>query len=407
MVVYHNNRADARPHTDNHSDGAIGRRVVKIAVVHSFYKSSEPSGENAAVMAQMQTLRAMGNEVSLVSRETDVELAKPLYGIRAALAAAGIAGPSPLSDILEHEPDIIHVHNLFPNFGTKWTERISIPLVTTAHNYRPFCAAASLFRDGDSCDECLVQGSHRALVHKCYRDSRLATTPLAWATRQGGRRNRLLQNCAKVVTLNHTATELFSKVVGPSRVVEVPNFVQACCDDRTEEPRNEGYLFVGRLTEEKGIHWLVKNWQEEKPPLTVVGTGPLQSQIARLADSRRNVFFLGQVPHNDVVKIMFRATAVIIPSLWLEGIPTVALEAYAAGTPVVISQRCGAAQQLARNGAGIIFDPSDGPKGLAAALLMAETNTAARRTAAEQSYREEYSPETWWDRMRAVYESTR
>ena len=132
---------------------------MRIAVVHSFYSSRQPSGENIVVDLQVDALRRAGHDVRLVSRSTDELEQSVTYPVRAGLRAATGRGDSPLDELHEFAPDIVHVHNLFPNLGRRWVERLDLPLVTTLHNYRPICPEATLFRDGHSCTLCPDSGS--------------------------------------------------------------------------------------------------------------------------------------------------------------------------------------------------------------------------------------------------------
>ena len=93
---------------------------MRIAVVHSFYSSSQPSGENRVVEDQVALLRDAGHEVLLVARHTDEESERSLYAVRAAGWVATGRGGDPTAQLRAFAPDIVHVHNLFPNIGTRW-----------------------------------------------------------------------------------------------------------------------------------------------------------------------------------------------------------------------------------------------------------------------------------------------
>lgn len=127
---------------------------MKIAVVHSFYTAGKPSGENALVRDQVRALGAAGHTVELFAAHTDELARDPLYPLRAAARVASGRGNSPLARLREFAPDVVHVHNLFPNFGRSWVRHWVGPLVATLHNYRPMCAAATLYRAGAVCTSC-------------------------------------------------------------------------------------------------------------------------------------------------------------------------------------------------------------------------------------------------------------
>lgn len=379
---------------------------MKVSVVHSFYRSAEPSGENETVLSQVDALRSAGLKVQLVSRSTDEESGAPLYRLSAAAAAAGFHRPNPMREIGAFDPDIIHIHNLFPNFGTGWAGSVPSPIIATAHNYRSVCSNGLLYRDGKTCTECLTCGSQRALAYSCYRGSVLATAPLAWATRNGGRSNAVLNACSRLITLNPYASAIFSRIVGPSRVVELPNFVEQApvIGRRGDNVDREGYVYVGRLTPEKGVEWLLRNWPEEKR-LTIAGAGTLEPMVQAISRRIRNIEFRGKLNRNEVADLISKAAALVLPSLWLEGLPTVALEAFSEGTPLLVSSKLGAAEQLTRDGAGVIFNPDDGKPALVAAIQEVECRAAQRREAAIHQYQSFYSRDRWTEEITALYQA--
>src|SRR5919205_1422355 len=117
-------------------------RALRIALVHSFYGSTV-SGENAAVVAQADALRRAGHDVLLVAARTDELEGSRFYRLRAGLRVASGRGTSPLEALRAFEPDVVHVHNLFPNFSTNWLRAVDAFVVATVHNYRPMCAAGT------------------------------------------------------------------------------------------------------------------------------------------------------------------------------------------------------------------------------------------------------------------------
>src|SRR5688572_988933 len=134
---------------------------MRIALVHSYYSSRVPSGENNVVDAQAQALRSAGHDVVVVAQSTNHRMRRRTYSLEAAVTVATGIGPSPLRALREFAPDVVHLHNLFPNFGRRWLREYDGPLVATMHNYRPLCPAATLFRDGGVCTECPDRRSAR------------------------------------------------------------------------------------------------------------------------------------------------------------------------------------------------------------------------------------------------------
>ncbi len=161
---------------------------MKVVVAHSAYRSSQPSGENAAVDAEVQLLRRSGAEVHVFIPSSDELVLRGRVGT--ALGALGavwnLRARARLHELVESvRPDVVHVHNLFPRLSAAVLAPIrwrGAALVSTFHNYRLFCATGLALRQGQPCLECLDAGHPLpSLLHGCYRDRRVATAPVAAA----------------------------------------------------------------------------------------------------------------------------------------------------------------------------------------------------------------------------------
>ena len=95
-----------------------------------------------------------------------------------------------------------------------------------------------------------------------------------------------------------------------------------------------GYaLFVGRLSEEKGIGTLAEAWRRLPDiPLLVAGDGPLNQ-----TEWPKGVTWLGHQSHDEVIGLMKNAAVLVFPSVCYECAPLTILEAFACGLPVIAS----------------------------------------------------------------------
>lgn len=376
---------------------------MRIAIVHSFYSSLNPSGENSVVSSQISALRDRGHEVVLIAKHTDEESKALLHKPRSILAASNIGGASPHAALKRFDPDIVHVHNLFPNWGSNWLSYWGSKTVATLHNYRTICSSALLWRDGHDCTDCLNSGSHHAILNSCYRDSKIATLPIAWSTRGGGKHSPILNNASALITLNDNALTLFSSLLSKASIHKLPNFADESLAPSFEPKHN--FIYVGRLTEEKGIRWLISKWPSGKR-LTIAGTGELASFVESVACADPDRFnFLGRIPPERVLSEIRNSAALIIPSMWSEGIPTVALESLQLGTPVLISERCASASELTSSGSGAIFQMGDSDMSLVAGLDEIVGKGQEMRRLAFGKYRTCYSKDCWLDGIEAIYDS--
>jgi glycosyltransferase involved in cell wall biosynthesis len=114
------------------------------------------------------------------------------------------------------------------------------------------------------------------------------------------------------------------------------------------------------LSVEKGIAQLLDAWENWVPgtlELTVVGDGPLRSEL----ESRRvpNVRFEGRLSSADLRRLMLSARALVFPSIWYEGQPMVLLEAMAAGLPLLVSNIGGIPETVAATRTAVMARPGD------------------------------------------------
>lgn len=369
---------------------------MKIAVLHSFYSGKTPSGENTVVSMQVDALRRAGHEVALVSVHTDDLSSQKLYALRTAWNVAVGSGVDPLGQLRHFAPDVVHVHNLFPNYSTKWLKEWPGPIVTTVHNYRPVCAAGTLFRDGRMCIECPTKSQVHAVVHGCYRNSRVASIPLAIRNFAGVNADPLLSRSAAVVFLSERSRRQYEDFgYSPTRPFVVPNFVEAGEGKSTASDRR--WIFIGRLSDEKGILPLLSSWPDGVG-LDIYGDGPLQNEVSKLAVG--DISWHGSVARDRVLDILPGKHGLIIPSVCAEQFPTVYPEALAAGLPVVAKAGNSAADDIMSSAVGHVFDEwTDVPH----SLSLVDQNRSTLGPRARKHFVEHFTERQWVDSITAIY----
>jgi glycosyltransferase involved in cell wall biosynthesis len=131
-------------------------------------------------------------------------------------------------------------------------------------------------------------------------------------------------------------------------------------------PLRHGFVIAGRQTPYKRIDLAIEACNELKVPLIVIGDGPDHGRLERLAG--RNVTFLTNVNDHDIAGHFQSALGFIMPNMDDFGI--VAVEAMAAGTPVIAYQKGGALDYVVPGRTGLFFEQQTA-KDLAAALELA------------------------------------
>lgn len=374
---------------------------MKIAVIHSYYSSAQPSGENIVVDAQVGALRESGIDVEVIAARTDELEPKRGYKVRSAVNVATGIGPRPLLRLRAFDPDVVHVHNLFPNWGTRWLDQWPGPIVATVHNFRPMCAAGTLYRDGQACTLCPDHGSHNALKYSCYRSSRVATLPLAIRSRGGAAKDTLLCRADRIIALSARARGIYVHAGIPAdRITVIPNFVEDV-GFNPHAPIGNEWVYIGRLTQEKGIAGLVENWPKGHK-LKIYGDGPLRQQVQNASSHNADIRYVGPIPRAQVPAALAGSMGLIFPSEWAEGFPTTYVEALAAGRPVVARRGNSAADDVSESAAGVVFDAWHQ---LEQALSSTEAQALRLGTIANAHYMTSFTRDTWLSRMLSIYSS--
>ena len=370
---------------------------MKIAVVHSFYSSRVSSGENNVVAAQVQALVDSGISVNLFSKMTDEMENESFYSFRSALRTAVGIGINPLSEIRSFKPDITHVHNLFPNFGFRWLPQVNSPIVSTLHNYRPICSAGILYREGQICRECIQKNSFQAVKNKCYRNSSVKTIPLAYQSRNNGSHNLLLKFSNKLIFLSQRGKSEFTEAQPQleKKSLVIPNFTTSLNIVRPSFEERKNWIFVGRITEEKGIEDLVRQWPDNET-LKIVGAGPLLEKLKQQAKS--NIIFFGNLGHSETLEMISKSKALIFPSKWFEGMPTVYLEAISRGTPVIASEGNSVSDDIRTSRSGLVIEGN-----LMNTLNLLTLNWSIYSRNALVRFESTYSKEKWLEKTLDLY----
>jgi glycosyltransferase involved in cell wall biosynthesis len=373
---------------------------MKVVVAHNRYSSAQPSGENTIVDAEIAALREAGVEVLPFLRSSDeigtlpaVQKALlPVSPIRAAPAQAALR-----ELITAARPDLLHLHNPYPLISP-WIVRTAqahgLPVLHTVHNYRQVCANGLYYRDGHVCQDCRGRAFPLpAVVHSCYRGSRAQSAVMATAltvhrgTWRGVDRYLALTDAI--------AAHLRDFGIPDERIVVKPNSTP---DPGPPAPLGEGFLFAGRLSAEKGLPLLLDAWSRSPVgTLRIAGDGPLRS----LVESRSDVVYLGPLDRAGVLAAMRDSAVVLAPSTWHDVLPTVILEALAAGRPVLGTDLGGIPYLV--GDAGWIVPPTAGA--LAAALPVARTAAPDLARRARKRYESTFTPELITARLLEIYRS--
>jgi glycosyltransferase involved in cell wall biosynthesis len=257
-------------------------------------------------------------------------------------------------------PDVVHLqhvhHHLTPSVVGA-ARRRGIPVVWTVHDYELICPAGTLFTHGRPCEECRGHRYHRAVVNRCKRDA-VAYSALAAAEKAAHALSGLWTHVDRFLCPSAFLADMLVKFGIPrDRVFHQPNFVDLPGDPA---PLGSGWMYAGRLTEEKGVDVLAAAARLlGDAPLAICGTGPREEALRTALAGLPNAHLHGHLAAGALASRLRDAAVVAVPSLWWENLPYAVIEAQAAGRAVVAS-RIGGIPELVDDGVdGILVPPGD------------------------------------------------
>lgn len=392
---------------------------MRVLILHNRYR--QYGGEDAVAEAETELLRSRGVEVLRLDAHNDADPRVELKG------ALGLALKSHWSNesyrgvreiCREFRPDVAHVHNfwlrLTPSVHAACHDA-GVPTVQTLHNFRLFCTNAQFQWNGHTCEDCLGHIPWRGVVRRCYRNSLLASAAVARMIVSNRMRGTWMNKVNTFIALSRHSRDLFIAGGIPEERIRIkPNFVPDSARSCVPPSECSDFLFVGRLSKEKGVDTLLSAWPLAGLPaaarLLIVGDGPergaLEQQAAQLAVNG-SVLFLGRRAPADVLQLMGRARSVVMPSVFYECFPRTLVEAMSAGRPLIAST-VGALDELVSSKIGLQFAPHHAD-GLAQALqkLYSEPELAdSLSDAARAGYLSRYTPDHNFQMLMDIYEST-
>ncbi len=369
---------------------------MKVLLLHNRYR--EAGGEDQVVSAEMALLAAHGDDPMLLE-VTNSAIGGFLSQARAAARTvySEAARRDVAAAIARFAPDVVHAHNLVPLLSPSVyfaARRAGVPVVQTVHNYRLVCPNGLLFRDGSPCEDCVGRAlPWPGVVHGCYRGSRAATAAVAamlGTHRALGTWSRSV--AAYVAPSQFVRRMLLRGGIPGDRIHVKPHFVEG---RPVAGDGGGGYaLFIGRISEEKGIRTLLSAWLglHRRVPLEIVGDGPALDGLVAATRGLRGVEWVGRAPGEQVRAMLQSARFLVVPSLCYETFGRVIIEAFAAGTPVIAPRHGAIAELVEHERTGLLFDPGSA-SALASAveqLLATPASLAAMRRNARAEFEEKY-----------------
>lgn len=330
-------------------------KKLRVLVVHNSYQHQ--GGEDMVAAAEIELLRSRGHIVETYFRHNDEITSSGSLSLAREALWSRRTTQDITQLIMEFRPEIVHAHNTFPLISPSvyWAVgKQRIPVIQTMHNFRLMCPQAMFLREQKVCEDCLGNLPWRGVLRACYRESRLQSGVLAAVVTMHGAIGTWKNKVTRYIALNKFCRDKFIAGGLPAgRIVIKPNFVDFTAPGLATRA---GFLFVGRLSVEKGVSVMMNAIDRVGDvDVRVAGVGP-ESHLLTESDQVKT---LGSLSSSDVRREMSQAMALILPSIWYENFPRTLVEAFGCGLPVIAS-RIGALGELIEHGVtGLLFSPGD------------------------------------------------
>jgi glycosyltransferase involved in cell wall biosynthesis len=270
----------------------------------------------------------------------------------------------------ESSSDVWLVHNVFPVGSAaifREASRLNAPIIYYIHNFRPFSVNGYLWAGGQIARGGLRQNFLREIYYGAWQNSRTKTAWLAFVLRLTYKRG--WWNSIKAwIAISDFMRHRFEDAGVPASKIFTLRHPWRCMPSVPVPRQNQNYyLYLGRLSEPKGLFILLKAWNivgtrlgSKSPKLVIAGEGELTNEVRSVASDRgSNVEHAGHVDGERKFELLRNCQALIAPSLWWEPLGLTTYEAYDFGKPVLAARSGGLTETVVHNETGMLHEPGN------------------------------------------------
>jgi len=358
---------------------------MKVLLVNNFYYNR--GGDCTYMFALKKLLESKGHKVivfsmhhpsnffseyskyfvSYINYDEEVKNINLTSGIRVlSRAIFSVEARKKIEQLIKIEkPDIAHINNIHHHITPSIfypLKKHKIPIVWTLHDYTIICPNTSFLAHGQICEKCKKRKYFWPALTKCKKNSFLASLMAGLETTI----HRLMRVNDLVDVFIAPSEFLKEKLIEygfkQDKIINLYHFAGAKSYEGV--PLNGDYiLYVGRLSEEKGIKTLIESMSNADidSKLKIIGDGPLKEEMLEYVRSKGcdSVEFLGHLSHDEVLEYIRNSRFVVLPSKWYENYPFAVIEAFEMGKPVVGSDIGGIPELVKDTERGLLFEVGD------------------------------------------------
>ena len=261
---------------------------------------------------------------------------------------------------LDNKTTLIHIHTWTKALSSSiWNVAYSlhVPIYLTCHDYFTVCPNGGFFnyKKTEICKKKPLSIS----CLKCNCDSRNYGIKLYRFARSfiQNKLVNIFKKTSKFISISdfseNILKENFPKNINFERVFNPTDVIQPA--EKINPTQNNYFLFVGRLSKEKGCELFCQAITDLKLKGIVVGDGPDAARLQQMF-ANDNVSFVGWKNRKEVFEYMHKAKALVFPSRWYEADGLSVREALSIGLPCIVSDCCAAKDYITDSTKGCTFN---------------------------------------------------
>ena len=260
----------------------------------------------------------------------------------------------------DFKPDIVHLHNIHSYISpvvAKLAKQRGCRVVWTLHDYKLVCPSYACLFNGRPCEQCIGHSKKSVYKNHCLKGSMAASAMAYVEARRWNRYKLESMTDAFICPSQFMASKMRKDGFNPDKLHVVCNHIDPMklqLFNSLNDAHDDYYVYIGRLSSEKGVETLLKVASMLPYTLKVAGDGPLRRQLEEQYAANRNIEFLGHQNALQVAMLLSKAKFSVVPSEWYENNPLSVIESLCAGTPVVGAHTGGIPELLDKSN-GITF----------------------------------------------------
>ncbi len=311
--------------------------------------------------------------------------------------------------VIDTKPDIVHLnlfqHQLSPSILDVFKE-FDIPVVYTAHELKMICPNYRMMYRNVICEDCKGGKYYNCAKNRCVKDS-LAKSMISTIEAYV----HSFRKSYDVVDYIITPSEFYRKKfiefgVDENRVIAVPNFLDRETPNVNPNEGPDYYLYLGRLSEEKGILTLIDAFAGLNDNLYIVGRGAEEENIRNKIqkENLNNIQILGFKSGQELIDLVGNAKAVILPSEWYENGPYSAIESLQVSRPIIGADIAGIPELIKDN--GYLFKSGDSKElreKICKLSNLSDDDYEKMTKASKDLYDSKYTPAVHYSQLEKIY----